>query len=81
LGESSDVVNASAANCFTPFPNPVQHGQQLQWETPAVWTFIDGAGRVLESGQSNAFTVPEDIPSGVYTLRTADGMTARIVVR
>ena len=22
LGESSDVVNAPAANCFTPFPNP-----------------------------------------------------------
>ena len=81
LGESSDVVNAPAANFFTPFPNPVQHGQQLQWEAPIGWTFIDGAGRAVASGQSNAFTVPNDVPAGVYTLRTADGMTARIVVR
>ena len=81
LGESSDVVNAPAANCFTPFPNPVQHGQQLQWDTPAEWTFTDRAGRAVASGQSNAFTVPNGVPAGVYTLRATDGMTARIVVR
>ena len=81
LGESSDVVNAPAAHWFTPFPNPVQHGQQLQWEAPVEWTFIDGAGRTMASGQSNAFTVPNDVPAGVYTLRAGDGMTARIVVR
>lgn len=81
LGESNDVVNAPTANCFTPFPNPVQHGQQLQWETPVDWIFIDGTGRAVASGQSNAFTVPNDIPAGVYTLHAEDGITARIVLR
>ena len=42
LGESSDVVNAPAAMLHA-VSNPVQHGQQLQWETPIEWTFIDGA--------------------------------------
>ena len=81
LSESSNVADAEASGAFTPFPNPIQHGQQLRWETPTAWILLDGAGRTVSSGQSNSLTILDDAPAGVYTLRTEDGKTARIVVQ
>ena len=81
LGESSNVAEAEASGTFTPFPNPIQHGQQLRWETPTAWILLDGAGRTVSSGQSNSLTILDNAPAGVYTLRTEDGKTARIVVQ
>jgi len=42
---------------------------------------MDGAGRTVSSGQSNSLTILDDATAGVYTLRTKDGKTARIVVQ
>ncbi|MGB1122369.1 MAG: hypothetical protein ACPG08_02510 [Flavobacteriales bacterium] len=81
LGESSDVAEAAASQAFTPFPNPIDRGQQLRWHTPSVWSLMDGAGRTVSSGQSNRLTILDDAAAGVYTLRTEDGRTARIVVQ
>ena len=81
LGESSNVGEVEASGTFTPFPNPIHHGQQLRWETPSAWILLDGAGRTVSSGQSNSLTILDDAPAGVYTLRTEDAKTARIVVQ
>lgn len=81
LGESNDVVTISLAEGFIPYPNPVQPGEQLHWSHPTDWELIDGTGRAVSAGRSDVLVVPPEATAGVYTLRTAGGETARIVVR
>jgi hypothetical protein len=81
LGESSNVSEANKAEAFTPFPNPIRQGQLLQWTKQSAWTLFDGTGRAVLSGRSKALTVSDDASPGVYTLRTAEGQSARIVVQ
>lgn len=80
LDESSGVAHAIEAEAFIPYPNPVRRGQKLKWATPVEWTLHDGAGRKVTSGQSNALIIPVELPSGLYTLLTADGSNVRIAV-
>ncbi len=81
LGESNDVVAISLAEGFIPYPNPVQPGELLHWSHPTDWELIDGTGRAVSAGRSDVLMVPPEATAGVYTLRTAGGETARIVVR
>ncbi|MBN31772.1 MAG: hypothetical protein CL845_07270 [Crocinitomicaceae bacterium] len=81
LGESNNVADCSLSGGFRPFPNPVQRGQKIQWTTPTQWSLTDGSGRTLASSQSNTMTIPIDIGSGLYILRTDEGKIARILVQ
>lgn len=81
LASTNQVASLPQGSEFLPYPNPVNRGEHIQWETSQPWELFDGTGRRIQSGQSNGFTVPTALVPGAYTLHVRGECTTRLLIQ
>lgn len=65
------------------YPNPAKESIQIRWPEPTIfsWYFTDTLGRLIQRGtqeNSEQFTIPLTMPSGVYLLELKVNKTTQV---
>ena len=74
------VLNASAVNALTAYPNPVSNGN-INFNKTVSFDVFSITGQVIATRTNvNSFDI-SNLESGVYLIKTTDGEIARVVVK
>lgn len=80
-GAAVTVSEKDGTVSVVPYPNPVNKGEDVQWDVPRKWYLYDATGRPALEGYGRNFNVPGQVSSGVYILLLDNLPAVRILVR